>query len=97
MLWQYHKAKEGSVRKTEAGLDLMRSVSHRMHIDKSVELVGKLLFGVEGGPSVLTAVRRRGQVLVDDWGCLKNMVQLTPSTLEMVLLYFVISGFFKLK
>lgn len=71
--FQYHKAKEGSTRKAEAGLDLMRTVSHRMHIDKSVELVGKLIFGVEAGPTMLTAVRE-GQALVDDWACLKNMV-----------------------
>jgi len=71
---KYHKAKEGSTRKAEAGLDLMRTVSHRMHIDKSVELVGKLIFGVEAGPTMLTAVRE-GQALVDDWACLKNMVR----------------------
>lgn len=52
----------------------MRTVIHRMHIDKSVQLVGKLIFGVEAGPTMLTAVRE-GQTLVDDWACLKNMVR----------------------
>ena len=71
---QYHKSKEGSTAKAEAGLDLMRTVSHRMHIDKSVELLGKLLFGVDAGPTMLAAVRPLGLPLVDDWSCLKSMV-----------------------
>jgi len=45
-----------------------------MHIDDSVELVGKLLFGVEKAPEVLNAVRPAGSALVDDWDCLKTMV-----------------------
>lgn len=71
---QYHRAKEGSTAKAEAGLNLMRTVNHRMHIDKSVELVGKLLFGVQAGPTMLTAVRSHELPLVDDWSCLKGMV-----------------------
>ena len=71
---QYHKSKEGSTAKAEAGLDLMRTVNHRMHIDKSVQLVGQLLFGVDAGPTMLTAVRPRGLPLVDDWSCLRNLV-----------------------
>jgi legumain len=71
---QYWKAREGSTRKAEAGMDLVRTINHRMHLDKSMDLIGKLLFGTENGPSRLSAVRPRGQVSVDDWDCLKNMV-----------------------
>lgn len=49
-------------------------MTHRVHLDSSVELVGKLLFGSDRGPSILTAVRAPGLALVDDWACLKNMV-----------------------
>ena len=71
---QYHRAKEGSPAKAEAGLNLMRIVNHRVHIDKSVELVGKLLFGASAGPTMLTSVRSQELPLVDDWSCLKSMV-----------------------
>lgn len=50
-------------------------MSHRVHIDNSVKLIGKLLFGIEKGPEVLNAIRPAGRPLVDDWDCLKNMVQ----------------------
>lgn len=80
---QYHKSKEGSTAKAEAGLDLTRAVSHRMHIDKSVELVGKLLFGVDAGPTMLAAVRPRGLPLVDDWSCLKSMVSRVTFWMEI--------------
>lgn len=49
-------------------------MSHRMHIDDSIKLVGKLLFGMEKGPEVLTSVRPAGQPLADDWNCLKTLV-----------------------
>lgn len=45
-----------------------------MYIDKSVDLVGRLLFGVEAGPTTLSAVRPDGLPLTDDWACLKSMV-----------------------
>lgn len=71
---RYHKSKVGSTAKAEAELDLMRILSHRMYIDKSVDLVGRLLFGVEAGPTTLSAVRPDGLPLTDDWACLKSMV-----------------------
>jgi len=70
---QYRKAPEGP-RKNEAQKQVLEVMSHRMHIDDSVELVGKLLFGVEKAPEVLNAVRPAGSALVDDWDCLKTMV-----------------------
>lgn len=49
-------------------------MTHRLHIDNSVELIGNLLFGFEQGSEVLKVVRPPGQALVDDWSCLKAMV-----------------------
>lgn len=48
-----------------------------MHLDESMKLVGKLLFGMEKGPEVLKKVRPAGQPLVDDWRCLKKLVIIT--------------------
>uniref|UniRef100_M1B309 Vacoular processing enzyme 1 n=1 Tax=Solanum tuberosum TaxID=4113 RepID=M1B309_SOLTU len=73
--YKFHKAPEGSVRKTEAQKQLNEAISHRMHLDNSIALVGKLLFGIKKGPEVLTSVRPAGQPLVDDWDCLKSYVR----------------------
>ncbi|GMI97955.1 gamma vacuolar processing enzyme, asparaginyl endopeptidase 3, legumain gamma [Hibiscus trionum] len=73
--YKYSKAPEGSARKVEAQKELVEAMSHRMHIDSSAKLIGKLLFGIERGPEVLSAVRAAGQPLVDDWKCLKKMVR----------------------
>lgn len=51
-------------------------MAHRMHIDASIKLLGKVLFGLEKGPEVLNAVRPTGEPLVDDWDCLKTLVSL---------------------
>lgn len=51
-------------------------MSHRMHIDQSMKLIGKLLFGITRGPEVLSTVRPAGQPLVDDWKCLKSLVKI---------------------
>ena len=50
-------------------------MTHRAHLDSSVEFIGKLIFGLETGPSILKAVRPSGQALVDDWDCLKSTVK----------------------
>lgn len=47
---------------------------HRVHIDHSVDIIVKLLFGSENAPSILGRIRPSGQPLVDDWSCLKEMV-----------------------
>eukprot|EP00249_Psilotum_nudum_P021335 c28073_g3_i2 orf=811-2310(-) len=74
-LWQkYEMANEGSSEKVDARLELVEEMSHRLHLDRSIDLLGKLLFGFEQGPTVLKAVRPLGQPLVDDWACLKTMV-----------------------
>jgi len=71
---QYYSEAEGSRRKAQAGMELTRTITHRMHVDNSVELIGELLFGHETGLQTLQAVRPAGRVLVDDWACLKSMV-----------------------
>ncbi|KAK8504327.1 hypothetical protein V6N13_062677 [Hibiscus sabdariffa] len=71
---KYLKAPKGSARKLEAQQQLVEIMSHGMHIDQSVKLIGKLLFGTERGPEILVSIRPAGQPLVDDWECLKEMV-----------------------
>ncbi|CAK9312472.1 unnamed protein product [Citrullus colocynthis] len=74
--WEkFRKAPEGSHGKIVAQKKFVEAMSHRVHIDNSVKLIGKLLFGIEKGPEVLDAIRPAGQPLVDDWDCLKNMVR----------------------
>uniref|UniRef100_A0A7N0V896 Legumain prodomain domain-containing protein n=1 Tax=Kalanchoe fedtschenkoi TaxID=63787 RepID=A0A7N0V896_KALFE len=68
---KFRKAPEDSARKMEARKQIMEAMSQRMHLDNSIKLVGRLLFGIEKGPEVLEAVRPAGQPLVDDWSCLK--------------------------
>ncbi|KAK4274593.1 hypothetical protein QN277_017790 [Acacia crassicarpa] len=72
---KYRYAPEGSPRKVEAQKQVLEAMAHRMHLDNSVKLIGKLLFGIEKGPEVLNTVRPTGQPLVDDWDCLKMMVR----------------------
>ncbi|WP_227645565.1 hypothetical protein, partial [Klebsiella pneumoniae] len=61
--------------KAEAQKQFTEAISHRVHIDNSIALVGKLLFGIEKGPKVLGNIRDAGQPLVDDWTCLKSFVR----------------------
>ncbi|XP_058104586.1 vacuolar-processing enzyme [Magnolia sinica] len=75
-LWhRYKQSNDGSEKKMEILKEIAEITKHRMHLDSSVELIGKLLFGLERGPSILGKVRPSTQALVDDWGCLKDMVQ----------------------
>lgn len=75
-MWQkYKKSKEDSPERFAAQTQLLEFMAHRMHVDKSVKLVGNLLFGPEKGSAVLKAVRPQGEPLVDDWDCLKKMVR----------------------
>ncbi|KAL0327510.1 UNVERIFIED_CONTAM: Vacuolar-processing enzyme [Sesamum angustifolium] len=72
---KFRKAPEGSARKVEAQKQLAEAMAHRTHIDNSIQLIGKLLFGIEKGPQVLNTVRPAGEPLVDDWNCLKLLVR----------------------
>ncbi|CAK9212424.1 unnamed protein product [Sphagnum troendelagicum] len=87
-LWhKYHSAAEGSTRKLKAGEELVNTMAYRMHLDNSVKLIGNLLFGSEAGPSKLNAIRPAGQVLVDDWDCLKSMVRTFESSCGVITQY----------
>ncbi|KAM7256399.1 hypothetical protein ACFE04_012140 [Oxalis oulophora] len=72
---KYRKAPEGSLRKVEAQKQVIEAMSHRAHIDHSIKLVGRLLFGIENGNNMLNSVRPAGLPLVDDWKCLKTLVR----------------------
>ncbi|KAI3756024.1 hypothetical protein L1987_55836 [Smallanthus sonchifolius] len=72
---KYQKAPEGSTRKVESMKQFAEAMAHRMHVDSSIKLLGKVLFGIEKGPEVLNEVRPAGQPLVDDWDCLKTFVR----------------------
>ncbi|KAI3454123.1 hypothetical protein Pfo_010786 [Paulownia fortunei] len=72
---KFRKAPESSARKFEAQKQLAEAMAHRTHIDNSITLIGKLLFGIEKGPEVLKTVRTAGEPLVDDWNCLKLLVR----------------------
>lgn len=72
---QYYNEAEGSTKKAQAGMELTRMINQRTHLDNSVQLIGKLLFGHKNSLRTLQAVRPPGQVLVDDWTCLKSMVR----------------------
>ena len=68
-------------------MELTRIITHRMHVDKSVKLIGEFLFGLETSFKTLEAVRLAGEVLVDDWACLKSMVRgLEHALLEWLVL-----------
>ncbi|CAN6441536.1 unnamed protein product [Victoria cruziana] len=71
----YQRTPAGSPKKLDAQKQLFDVMAHRMHVDNSVERIGKLLFGLKKGPEILNAVRGTGQQLVDDWGCLKSLVR----------------------
>ena len=74
--WQkYRKSKEDSSERLDAQKQMVDFMTHRMHLDKSVKLIGTLLFGLERGPAILKAVRPLGEPLVDNWDCLKTMVR----------------------
>ncbi|KAI5063434.1 hypothetical protein GOP47_0021981 [Adiantum capillus-veneris] len=75
ILYLWHKfkaAEEGSNSKFQAEDELFEALSDRKRIDQSVELIGENLFGKEEAQSVFG---RRWSPLVDDWDCLKAMVQ----------------------
>ncbi|KAK1272672.1 hypothetical protein QJS04_geneDACA012363 [Acorus gramineus] len=79
-LWHRYKKLDDRSEAKEAVLrEITETMVHRVHLDNSVEFIGKLLFGSEAGNSVLNAVRPLGQALVDDWDCFKKMVRVFES------------------
>lgn len=74
---QYRSSPQGSSEKIEAQKQWLDVMSHRIHVDHSIELIAKLIFGSEKGLKVINSVRSTGKPLVDDWACLKSMVCLS--------------------
>ncbi|GAB4837136.1 hypothetical protein Ancab_002047 [Ancistrocladus abbreviatus] len=68
------RAPEGSEKWVKAQQELTKEITHRNHLDHSVEAIGEILFGPNNGAEELKAVRPAGQPLVDDWDCLKTLV-----------------------
>ncbi|CAL9156133.1 unnamed protein product [Musa hybrid cultivar] len=75
-LWKrYERLAESSEDKRRTVMEITETMMHRTHLDRSIDLIGKLIFGSNSGPAILRAVRPSGQALVDDWDCLKSMVR----------------------
>ncbi|KAL1532564.1 legumain [Salvia divinorum] len=72
---KFRKAAEGSDRKAEAQIQLAEAMAHRAHIDNSIKLIGKFLFGIEKSHEVMNYIQPTGKPLVEDWSCIKNMVR----------------------
>jgi hypothetical protein len=72
--FQYEQLNGGSEDKLRVLKEIKETVAHRVHLDSSIDFIGKLVFGFEKGPSILEAPRSSGQPVVDDWDCLKRMV-----------------------
>lgn len=68
------KAPEGSSKRAQAQKELDEALSHREHVDSSVQAIGEALFGANQGLDLLKAVRSSGQPIVDDWDCFKTLV-----------------------
>ncbi|MCO5584406.1 hypothetical protein L7F22_038332 [Adiantum nelumboides] len=72
-LWHRFKAaEEGSNLKFKAQDELFEVLSRRKQVDQNMWLIGESLFGKELAESIFG---RRRSPLVDDWDCLKALVQ----------------------
>ncbi|KAK1663528.1 hypothetical protein QYE76_051687 [Lolium multiflorum] len=79
-MWKrYEQLNGGSQDKLRVLKEIKETVAHRVHLDSSIDFIGKLVFGFEKGPSMLEAPRSSGQAVVDDWDCLKRMVRVFES------------------
>ncbi|GAB2236092.1 hypothetical protein Droror1_Dr00027827 [Drosera rotundifolia] len=72
----------------------LEAMSHRVHVDNNMMLVGKLLFGVERSSQILQAVRLAGQPLVYDWTFLKKLVSFLLNLLVFTNLLLIIISMF---
>ncbi|KAG6514142.1 hypothetical protein ZIOFF_024483 [Zingiber officinale] len=73
--FQYERLEEGSNKKKKILSEITDMMMHRAHLDSSIKLIGNLIFGSDVAPSVLKTMRPSSQALVDDWVCLKIVVQ----------------------
>ncbi|KAK6935229.1 Peptidase C13, legumain [Dillenia turbinata] len=79
-LWQRYKTtKDDLGRKAEILKQIRETTEHRVHLDNSIKLIGKVLFGPEKGSEALNSKRPTHLPIVDDWGCLKSTVRLFQS------------------
>ncbi|KAE8708308.1 Vacuolar-processing enzyme [Hibiscus syriacus] len=74
-LWHMYKNSEDGSMKKEILTQITQTMRHRNHLDGSIDLIGKLLYGPAKGSAVLNAIGEPGLPLVDDWQCLKSMVR----------------------
>lgn len=65
---------EGSQEKTDMLKQITDIKNHRSHLDSSVDAIGLQLFGSRNSRVILTSLRAQGKPIVDDWGCLKSVV-----------------------
>ncbi|KAF5741619.1 vacuolar-processing enzyme-like [Tripterygium wilfordii] len=72
---KFQRAPEGSAKKIEAQKKLHEQISHRRHVDESINQIAMSVFGNENGREMVKLVRPAGQALVDDWDCLKMLVK----------------------
>ncbi|XP_017232099.1 legumain [Daucus carota subsp. sativus] len=76
-LWQmYKRSPENSIKKTEVFKQISETMAQRAHLADSINMIGKVLFDPGQSNSILNSRRAPGSPLVDDWNCLKSMVQL---------------------
>ncbi|KAI0494150.1 hypothetical protein KFK09_024281 [Dendrobium nobile] len=61
---EFLNSPEGSSKKLDAQKELLDILTHRVHVDNSLNLIGKLLFGSEKGIQVLSAVPKTGHPLI---------------------------------
>ncbi|KAI0501006.1 hypothetical protein KFK09_019224 [Dendrobium nobile] len=78
-MWKMYERLDNRSKKEETLKEITETLNHRLHLDNSVDFIGKLIFGAVKGPSILAAVRPSDVPLVDDWNCLKVMVRVFES------------------
>ncbi|XP_015873401.3 vacuolar-processing enzyme-like [Ziziphus jujuba] len=72
---KFHKAPFGSEEKREAQKQLLKRLSHRKHIDFTINKIAELLFGYWNSKNLLNTVRGPGQPTIEDWDCFKMIVK----------------------
>ncbi|KAG0452931.1 hypothetical protein HPP92_025595 [Vanilla planifolia] len=83
----YEQLEDGSEKKAEILKEITEKLNHRLHLDSSIDFIGKLIFGALNGPTILKNIRPSGQPLVDDWDCLKAMVRVFETHCGSLTLY----------
>lgn len=75
-MWhRYQQLSENSKERKGVLKEMIEMMVHRDHLDSSIELIGKLIFGAEKGASIIYSTRPANHPVVDDWNCLKSMVR----------------------